>query len=169
MRRLAAVLTLVLVGYPLLVTHAPVVLALGAAAATLCLLGILIATPVLVGGIVLALGEYALALWLADGPPRLAGAVLLGVVLALLLEAADFARRARRAVIGPGVVFAQVRSWVVLGALTGIGALIASLAASAASGAVRLPWAPAVAAAGAAVALVGVALALCAGRVPPRD
>jgi hypothetical protein len=31
-----------------------------------------------------------------------------------------------------------------------------------------LPWAPAVAAAGAAVALVGVALALSAVRVPPR-
>ena len=169
MRRLAAVLTLVLVGYPLLVTTAPAVLALGAAAMLVCILGILASTPVLVGGMVLALGEYALALWLAGGPPRLTGAALVGVVLVLLLETADFARRARRAVIGPGVLLAQARSWVVLGALTGLGALAASAAASAASAAVRLPWAPAIAAAGAAVALVGVALALSGSRMPPRD
>jgi hypothetical protein len=169
MNRLAVVLALVLVGYPLLVAATPAVLALGAAALLMCILGILVATPVLVGGMVLALAEYALALWLASGPPRLVGAALLGVVLVLLLETTDFARRARRAVIGPGVLLAQMRSWVVLGALTGIAALAAGAAASAASGAVRLPWATAVAAAGAAIALVGVALALSGRRVPARD
>jgi hypothetical protein len=166
MRRLAAVLALVLAGYPLLVATSSAVVALGAAAVGLCWLGILAATPVLAAGMVLALSEYALALWLAGGPPRLAGAVLVGVVLVLLLETADFGRRAHRAEVGPGVLLAQIRAWAVLGSLTGGGALIASAAASAASAAVRLPWAPAIAAAGAAVALVGVAFAV--RRAPSR-
>ena len=169
MRRLAAVLSVVLVGYPLLIVPSTAVLALGAAAMVLCVLGILVATPVLVGGMVLALGEYTLALWLAGGPPRLAGAVLLGVVLMLLLETADFGRRAHRATIGPGLLVAQVRSWAVFAALTGTGALAASAGASVAGAAVRLPWAPAVAAAGVAVTLVAVALALAAHRLPPPD
>jgi hypothetical protein len=169
MRRLAAVLSAILVGSPLLIVSSPAVLALGAAALTLCVLGILVATPVLVGGMVLALGEYTLALWLAGGPPRLAGAALLGVVLVLLLETADFGRRARRAMLGPGLLAAQLRAWALLAALTGIGALAASTGASVASNAVRLPWAPAVAATGVAVTLVAVALALSARRRAPRD
>ena len=124
---------------------------------------------VLVGGMVLALGEYTLALWLADGPPRLAGAALLGVVLVLLLETADFGRRAHRATIGPGLFAAQLRSWAVVAALTGMGAWAAGAGASVASAAVRLPWAPAIAAAGVAVTLVAVALALSVRRLPPRD
>jgi len=169
MRCLAAVLALSLVGYPLLITPSTTVLVLGAAAMMLCVLGILVATPVLVGGMVLALAEYTLAPSLAGGPPRLASAVLLGVVLVLLLETADFGRRAHHAAIGPGVLLAQIRSWAVFGALAGAGALVAIAAASVASASLRLPWAPAVAAAGAAAALVAVALALSAGRVPPRD
>ncbi|PYN88786.1 MAG: hypothetical protein DMD87_09125 [Candidatus Rokuibacteriota bacterium] len=169
MRRLAAVLSVVLVGYPLLVVSSTAVLALGAAALSLCALGILVAPPVLVGGMVLALGEYTLALWLADGPPRLAGAALLGVVLVLLLETADFGRRAHRATIGPGLFAAQLRSWAVVAALTGMGAWAAGAGASVASAAVRLPWAPAIAAAGVAVTLVAVALALSVRRLPPRD
>jgi len=168
-RRLAAVLTVVLVGSPLLIASSTAVLALGAAAMMLCFLGILAATPVLVGGMVLALGEYTLALWLAGGPPRLAGAVLFGVVLVLLLETADFGRLAHRATLGPGLLAAQIRSWAVFAAFAGVGALVASTGANVTSAAVRLPWAPAVAAAGAAVALVGVALALSYRRLPPRD
>jgi hypothetical protein len=90
------------------------------------------------------------------------------VVLLLLVETADFGRRAHGAVIGPGVVLAQLRAWALFGSLAGVVAVLASALASVASTAVRLPWAPAVAAAGAAVALVGVALALSAVRVPPR-
>jgi hypothetical protein len=160
MRRLAAVLALILAGYPLLVAASSAVLALGAGAVGLCWLGIVTATPVLAAGMVLALSEYALALWLAGGPPRLAGAVLVGVVLILLLETAEFGRRAHRAEVGPGVLLTQIRSWAVLGALTGAGALVLSAAASVASAAVRLPWAPAIAGAGAAIALVAIALAV---------
>ena len=79
MRRLAAVLALLLVSAPLLIAPSISVLGLGAAALILCALGIVVATPVLVGGMVLALGEYALALRLAGTAPRLGGAVLLGV------------------------------------------------------------------------------------------
>jgi len=169
MRRLAAVLALILVSAPLLIAPSTSVVALGGAALILCGLGILVATPVLVGGLVMALGEYALALRLAGGTPRLEGAVVLGVVLVLLLETADFGRRAQHAAIGRDVFVAQIRAWAVFGALTGAGALVASAAASAASASLRLPWASAVAAAGAAVALVAVALALAAAGTPSRD
>jgi hypothetical protein len=168
MRRFASVLALALVSYPLLIAPSAAVLALGALALIVCVLGILVATHVLVAGVVLALAEYMVALWMGGGPPRLAGAVSLGVVLLLLVETADFGRRAHRAVIGPGVVLAQLRSWALLGALAGTVAVLVSVVASVASTVIRVPWAPAVAAAGAAVALVGVALALSAARVPPR-
>src|SRR5262249_60196231 len=111
MRRLAALLTLILVGAPLLIAPSTAVAALGAVAMLVCWLGIVVSTPVLVGGLVLALGEYTLALWLAGGPPRLGSAVLLGIVLVVLLETADFGRRAHRAAIGPRLVLAQIRAW----------------------------------------------------------
>ena len=169
MRRLAALLTMILVGAPLLIAPSTAVVALGAAAMLVCWLGIVVATPVLVGGIVLALGEWTLALWLAGGPPRLGSAVLLGIVLVVLLETADFGRRAHRAAIGPGLLLTQIRAWAVFAAVTGTGALAVSAAASVASAAIRLPWAGAIAAVGAAVALVGVALALSGRRALPRD
>ena len=94
-------------------------MALGAAALIVCILGILVATHVLVAGVVLALAEYTLALWIGGGPPRLTGGVVLGVVLLLLVETADFGRRAHGAVIGPGVVLGQLRAWALLGSLAG--------------------------------------------------
>jgi len=169
MRRLAALLALVLVGAPLLIAPSTAVAALGTAAMLLCGLGIVVATPVLVAGIVLALGEYTLALWLAGGPPNLGSAALLGIVLVVLLETADFGRRAHRAAIGPGLLLAQLRAWTVFAGVTGTGALAVSAAASVASATIRLPWAPAIAAVGAAVTLVGVALALSGRQAPPRD
>jgi len=165
-RRAAAVLSVILVGAPIAIAQSTAVAGLGAAALVLCGFGILIAPPALVGGIVLALGEYTLALALAGGPPRLVGAALLGVVLLLLLETADFGRRAHRATIGPGLVAAQMRACAAAAALTGIGALAACAGASVASATVRLPWAPAIAAIGVAITLVTVALALSARRLP---
>jgi hypothetical protein len=162
-RALAALLALLVVGYPLLITAATPVLLLGAVAITLCGLGILLATPMLVAGAVVALAEYTLALWLAGGPPRLAGAVLLGVGLLLLVETADWGRRARRATLGSGVVLSQIRYWAAFGAFTAALALGVIALATVASGA-RLPWAPALAAAGAVVALVGLAVALHRSR-----
>src|SRR5262249_26893194 len=175
-RRAAAVLSVILVGAPIAIAQSTAVAGLGAAALVLCGFGILIAPPALVGGIVLALGEYTLALALAGGPPRLVGAALLGVVLLLLLETADFGRRAHRATIGPGLVAAQMRAGAAAAALPGIGgpaavlggvgARAACAGAGVASARVRLPWAPAIAAIGVAITLVTVALALSARRLP---
>jgi hypothetical protein len=162
-RAVATLLAVLVVGYPLLIATAPPVLFLGAVAITLCALGILLAPPILVAGAVVALAEYTLALWLVGGPPRLAGAVLLGVGLLLLVETADWGRRARRATLGPGVVLSQIRYWAAFGAFTAALALGVIALATVASGA-RLPWAPALAAAGAVVALVGLAVALHRSR-----
>jgi hypothetical protein len=108
-------------------------------------------------GAVLALAEYTLALWLSAGPPRLASAVLFGAGVVLLLETADFGWRARRAALGPGVVTAQLRHWALFAAL-GVAAAIGVIGvAGLASESLPLPWAPAIAATGAAVALVAIA------------
>ncbi|PYN15179.1 MAG: hypothetical protein DME05_12685 [Candidatus Rokuibacteriota bacterium] len=165
MRHLTAMLACALVGYPLLIAPATSVLTLGVVALALCGLGFLLGPPVVVGGAVVALGEYALALWLAGSPPRLAGAVLFGVGVTLLLQTADFGWRARRAALGPGVVASQIRHWARFGVVAGATTLAAVGAASAASASVRLPWAPALATVGAAVALVAVAFAV---RRPAR-
>jgi hypothetical protein len=157
----SAIPVVVLVGYPLLITPTRAVLVIGVAAMVLCALGIAVhSTPVVVAGGVLALGEYALALWLSTGPPRLTGAVLFGVGLVLLLETTDFARRLQHAAMGPGVVASQVRYWAVCAALAGTAAFVLIGIATAASLIAHLPWAPAFAAAGAAVALVAVAITL---------
>ena len=160
MRRLATILALLVVGYPLLIAATTPILVVGVMALALCSLGIVFSTPMLVAGAVLALAEYTLALWISGGPPRLGGAVLLGVGLVLLLETADFGRRIRRATLGPGLVLSQVRSWAVFGALAGTAAIGVIGIATVASAATRLPWAPAFAAGGAALALVAVAIAL---------
>jgi len=169
MQHLSVVLALALVSYPLLIAPSTAIMVIGSVALALCCLGILFSTPVLVAGVVLALGEYALALWLWAGPLRLTGAVLLGVGLVVLLETGDNARRARHAARGPGVVTSQLRYWAVLGALSGMGALVLTSVARAASGSVRLPWVPAIAAAGAGVALIAIAIGLAGGRSLARD
>ena len=155
------VLTVAVLGYPLLVAPARGVLAIGLAALVLCALGLVVRSGALVtAGGVLALGQYALALWLAAAPPRLAGAVLFGVGLVLLVETADFSRRVRGATLGPGLVASQVRYWVGFAGLAGAAALVAAGLATAASAVVQLPWAPAFAAGGAAATLVAVTIAL---------
>ena len=156
-----AIFVVVLVGYSLLIASTTAVLTIGAAAMVLCALGIVaLSTPVVVAGCVLALGEYALALWLSPGPPRLAGAVLFGVALILLLETVDFARRVGHAAMGPGLVSSQIRYWGTAAALAGTAALVVIALATAASAVVRLPWSPAFAAGGAVAALVAVAVTL---------
>ena len=157
MRHLTAILVCLLVGYPLLIAPSRAVLVVAVMALALCALGILVGAPVMTAGVVVALGEYTLALWLSAGPPRLSGAVLVGVGVTLLMETADFGRRARRAALGPGVVTSQLRHWARGGALAGMTALVAIGVASATSESMRLPWAPAIAATGATAALVALA------------
>jgi len=160
MRHLTAMLACALVAYPLLIAPVTSVLVIAAMALALCALGFLLGTPLVVAGAILALVEYALALWLSGAPPRLVGAALFGVGVTLLLETADFGWRAQRATLGPGVVASQIRHWATFGVIAGTSALVATGVASAASVSVRLPWAPALAATGAAVALVAVAFAV---------
>src|SRR5262245_66221926 len=98
------VLTVAVLGYPLLVAPARGVLIIGLAALALCALGLVVrSAPLVTACGVLAFGQYALALWLAAAPPRLAGAALFGVGLVLLVETADFSRRVRGATLGPGL------------------------------------------------------------------
>jgi hypothetical protein len=154
-----------LVGYPLLIAPTKAVGVIGLLAVTLCLFGIVVrSTAVVVGAGVLALCQYTLALWLATGPPRLAGAVLVGVGQILLLETADFSWRVRGAALGPGLVASQARHWAAFGALAGAVALGAAGLATAAGVVVSLPWSPAFAAAGAAASLLAVAVALRRSR-----
>lgn len=161
------VLAVAVVGYPLLVAPSRSVLVIGLAALALCALGLVVRAAVLVtAGSVLALGQYALALWLAAASPRLAGAALFGVGLALLVETADFSRRVRGATLGPRLVASQVRYWVGFAALAGAAALVAGGLAITASAVVRLPWAPAFAAGGAAAALVAVTITLRRREMP---
>lgn len=160
-----AMVVVMLVGYPLLIAPTKAVLVIGLLATALCLFGIVVrSTAVVVGCGVLALCEYALALWLAAGPPRLAGAVLVGIGQVLLLETADFSRRVRGAALGPGLIAAQVRYWAAFGALAGALALVAAGLATAAAVVVGLPWSPAFAAAGAAASLLAVVVALRRAR-----
>jgi hypothetical protein len=161
------VLAVAVLGYPLLIAPVRSVLVIGLAALALCALGLVVRSAALVtAGGVLAVGQYASALWLAAGPPRLAGAVLFGVGLVLLVETADFTRRVRGATLGPGLVAAQVSHWVGFAGLAGAAALFAAGLATAASAVVRLPWAPAFAAGGAAAALVAVTIALRRRQIP---
>jgi hypothetical protein len=161
------VLAVAVLGYPLLIAPVRSVLVIGLAALALCALGLVVRSAALVtAGGVLAVGQYASALWLAAGPPRLAGAVLFGVGLVLLVETADFTRRVRGATLGPGLVAAQVGHWVGFAGLAGAAALFTTKLATAASAVVRLPWAPAFAAGGAAAALVAVTIALRRRQIP---
>lgn len=160
-----AILSVAIVAYPLLVAPTKAVLVLALAALALCSLGLVVrSTSVVVAGGGLVLGQYTLALWLAGGPLRPGGAALLGVGLALLVETADFDRRIRGAALGPGLVASQIRYWAGSAVLAGAVALVVVVLAAAASAMVSLPWSPAFAAIGAAVALVAVVVALRRSR-----
>jgi hypothetical protein len=127
----------------------------------LCALGLVLrSTPVLAGGIAVALGVYALALAVLGGPPRLAGAVAVGVLVALLLEVGDFDVRFRRVALGPGVAAAQLRYWIGLAGLGAIAAFVLIAAAGVLGGAIALRWTPVVAVVGALAALGAAAAAL---------
>lgn len=161
MWRLAALLVLALIGYPLAILPSKHVALTAAAAIAVCGLGLVVrSTPVLAGGVMLALAEYALALSLSDGRPRLAGALVAGVGLALLLEIADFDRRFRPVAIGPGVLASQLRYWAGFGALGAVVTVVLLGAASAIDFAVRVPWSPLVAGVGAVAAIGAAAVAL---------
>jgi hypothetical protein len=118
MRHVAALLGLVLVGLPLVVTSSWVLVAPGAVAALLIATGILtLSTPVVTAGIAMSLVEYTLALWIETRPLDTLTAVALGAALVLLLQVVDFARRSRGAQVNPAVITGQIRYWLRTGIL----------------------------------------------------
>lgn len=143
------------VGYPLtILSGRPVAIMAGAAALT-CVLGLVVrSTSTLTAGVAVAMGEYALALVLADSPPRLGGAVVIGVDALLLLEVARFEAHARHAWLGPGVAAAELRRWLGSATFAATASLALLAAGSALSTLVHLPWTPLLAAAGALAAVM---------------
>lgn len=161
MRQLLALLVMGLVAYPLAIHPTKPVAIVAAVALALCALGIAIRfASVVIAGVALVLGEYALALVASGTPPRLVGAVLMGVIAALVMEIADFERRFRDVAIAPGVIARQLRHWAGFAALAVLAAVVLVGAASAVNAAVRWSWSPLMAALGAVLALGAVAVAL---------
>ena len=161
MRWLIAGLLVVIAGYPLALVPEKAMIIVAASAGMLSVLGVATrSAPVFTVSLALLIGEHALALSLSDGPPRLGGAVLTGLAIALLLEVADFDRRFRGAALGPRVAALQLRHWIgsaVCGATLAVALLVAAgtLASS-----VPMPWPRLLGAAGAFAALGAAALAL---------
>jgi hypothetical protein len=169
MWRLAALLVLALGAAPLALVPARPVAVPVAVALVLCAAGLAFrSTPVLAAGIMVALGAYALALAISGGGPRLAGAVGVGVVVALLLDVGDFDARFRRVALGPGVAAAQLRYWVGVAGLGALAAFLLVAAAGVLTGAIALRWTPVVAVIGALTALGAAAVALQRAQRQPE-
>jgi hypothetical protein len=119
-----------LVGVPLLLETSWPVLLLGAAAATLCILGTVFAS---VGaaraGATAALLDLAYASWWSAGPVAFAPALLFGLALLALIDGVDFARRFSGAEIDRAAVLAQLGYWGARAAATVALALALSVAA----------------------------------------
>ncbi len=172
MLRLAAgVLVAVLVAIPLAVRPAaPVtwlaILALGVGGAGVIVLSV----PIVTTGASLALIAYAVALVIAGPAVDPVAAIAVGATLVLLLALVHFAGRAHGAALGPAVVAAQVRHWLVI---VGLGA--AAAAALTAGGVVlgptlrgtSLPVVVVAAALGAVMTTAGVIALVTARKDPP--
>ena len=156
---LAAVLVLCLAGYPVVLVPVKPVIVTASIAVALCAAGLVLRTIQLVTlGLATALAAYAIAVWLLDGPPRLIEAAIFGLVMALAVEVAEFDRRFRGAMLGAGVVAAQVRAWMASAGAGGIATCVLLIAAGLVGSIVVLPWTPIVAALG-AVIVIGAAVA----------
>jgi len=158
MRHVAALLGLVLVGLPLVVTPSWVIVVPAAVAALLIAAGILaLSTPLVTGGIAVGLVEYTLALWLGGRPLDSVTAVALGAVLLLLLQVVDFARRFRGAAVHASVVTRQVRYCLRIGLLgVMLGVVVGGLATGLAPALPPVGY-PVLAALGALAAFVAIA------------
>jgi hypothetical protein len=123
-RLAAAILVLLLVAVPLAVWPAPPVTWLAAAALVVGGAGVvMLSVPLTTVGASLALMGYALALVIARPPVAAPAAIALGVTLVLLLALVHFASRVQGAVVGPSVVAAQLREWLVIAAIGAVAAL----------------------------------------------
>jgi predicted Co/Zn/Cd cation transporter (cation efflux family) len=119
MLRLAAgVLVAVLVAIPLAVLPAAPVTWLAMAALGVGGAGVLVlSVPMVTTGASLALIAYASALVIAGPAVDPVAAIAVGATLVLLLALVHFAGRVQGAALGPAVIAAQVRHWLVIVAL----------------------------------------------------
>jgi hypothetical protein len=96
--------------------------------------------------------DYTVAVWARGGPLRPAGAVVVGLALLGLIQAADLAILARRATVDAAVIRAQLGRWLAVGA----GALAAGALGMGAATALASVMSSAVAPLLAAAAALGV-------------
>ena len=142
------------------------VVAIGATACMLCALGICVARhgPI-TAGCVIAVIDYAAALWTAATAVDVIGSALFGTALLFLLDLSEFARRFRDAEIATDVIRSQIVYWLGRAAvITGAAAALTTV------GFVLSVWVPGpgrtvVAGLGAILAFLG---ALMAGVVRGR-
>jgi hypothetical protein len=151
MRLAAAVLLVVLVAFPVSVLPAPPVTGLAVVALAVGAAGVVaLSMPLVTAGGALALVAYALALVIARPEVDSATAIVFSALLVVLLALVHFAGRAEGAVLGPGVVVAQLRHWL---AVVAVGVVAAAVLAAGAG-----VLGPALAGAGLPLVVVAVAL-----------
>jgi predicted Co/Zn/Cd cation transporter (cation efflux family) len=172
MLRLAAgVLLAILVAVPLAVLPAaPVtwlaVPALGVGGAGVMVLSV----PMVTAGASLALIAYAAALVIAGPAVDPVVAIALGAALVLLLALVHFAGRVHGAALGPAVIAAQVRHWlmiVALGVAAAVGLTVGGMVLGPTLGGASLPVVVVAAALGALMTTAGVIALVMARRDPP--
>jgi hypothetical protein len=161
----AAVFAAVLFALPALTAAEPAVMAAGLIGLLLAAVGIasLWRWPVTSAACVF-LTDYAMALWLADAPVSVGGAVGFGLSLLLLLEAMELARCMRHATVDAGVARAQIAQWIGFSLAALLTTSLAMPVAATLAGLVPFAAAPVVA----AVAALGAVLALAATVLRPR-
>lgn len=158
-RALAVLAAAVLFLVPVLQAPETAVAVLGGAGVALAVAGIAGRWPRLVAvAAALFVSGYAVAVRGPTVPASILPAAGFGLALLLLLQAADLARGARRAVVDPGVVRARTGAWVGLGAATVGATMLGTGVARGLAESVPHEAAPFVAAAGA----LGILLAMAA-------
>lgn len=160
MRLAAAVLIAAVVAFPLAVLPSPPVTWLAVSALVVGGAGVVaLSVPLVTAGASLAMIAYTLALVIARPPFDPVAAIAFGATLVLLLALAHFAGRVHGAAIGPSVIAAQIRHWLVIVA-AGVMAAVMLTAAAAAFGltllGAALPVVVVVAALGVLMTVAGV-------------
>jgi hypothetical protein len=166
-RLAAAPFALILFAAPLAVLPAPALAGAGVIALLLAAAGLAGGwrAPVTAAACVF-LVEYTVAVWARGGPLRPAGAVVVGLALLGLIQAADLVILARRATVEAAVIRAQLGRWLAVGAGALAAVALGMAAATALASAISSAMAPLLAAA-AALGVVATAARLLA-RSGPR-
>jgi len=172
MLRLAAgVLLAVLVAIPLAVLPAAPVTWLAVPALGVGGAGVLVlSVPMVTTGASLALIAYASALVIAGPAVDPVAAIAVGATLVLLLALVHFAGRVQRAALGPAVIAAQVRRWlmiVALGVAAAAGLTMCGVVLGPTLGGASLPVVVVAAALGALMTTAGVITLVTARKDPP--